>query len=154
MSDKEKDKRLLLPRDEFEEEASEGLGRLNREEASEDLRELRGRIERRVRKPRMIWLPAAAAVVILLVASTVYIALFRERGVPETEIALAEEPITDTASDCNGGTDSKDRTGPQFTRGDAGNNKVVSKIRSGRGPLRSRRCSGTSRCCPRNDRRG
>ncbi len=33
MSDKEKDKRLLLPRDEFEEEASEGLGRLNREEA-------------------------------------------------------------------------------------------------------------------------
>lgn len=97
MSDKEKDKRLLLPSDEFEEEASEGLGRLNREESLEDLRELRGRIERRVRKPRRIWLPAAAAVVILLVASTVYIALFRESGIPETEIALTEEPITDTA---------------------------------------------------------
>ena len=97
MSDKEKDKRLLLPSDEFEEEASEGLGKLNREEVSEDLRELKIRMDRRVRKPRMIWLPAAAAVVILLVASTVYIALFRTRGVSETEIALTEEPITDTA---------------------------------------------------------
>jgi len=97
MSDKEKDKRLLLPRDEFEEEASEGLGKLNREEAAEDLRELKGRMERRVRKPRMIWLPAAAAVVILLVASTVYIALFRDRSKPETEIAKAETVITDTA---------------------------------------------------------
>ena len=97
MSDKEKDKRLLLPRDKFEEEASEGLGRLNREEAEEDLRELRGRIERRVRKPRMIWMPAAAAVVILLVASTVFIALFRDRKVPATDMAAAEAPITDTA---------------------------------------------------------
>ena len=97
MKDKDNDKRLIIPKDSFEEEASEGLGSLNREEAMEDLRELRGRIERRVRKPWMIWLPAAAAVVILLVASTVYIALFRERGVPETEIALIEEPITDTA---------------------------------------------------------
>ncbi len=70
---------MIIPKDEFEEEASEGLGRLNREEAAEDLRELKGRMERRVRKPRMIWLPAAAAVVILLVASTVYIALFRDR---------------------------------------------------------------------------
>lgn len=94
---KEEDKRLLIPRDEFEEEASEGLGRLNREEAEEDLRELRGRIERRVRKPRTIWLPAAAAVIILLVASTVYIALFRDRSKPEAEIAMTKPAITDTA---------------------------------------------------------
>ena len=97
MSDKEKDKRLLLPRDEFEEEASEGLGRLNREEAEEDLRELKSRMDRRVRKPRMIWLPAAAAVAVLLVASTVYITLFRDRTKPEAEIAVTEKPITDTA---------------------------------------------------------
>jgi hypothetical protein len=98
MRDKEinKDKRLLLPRDKFEEEASEGLGRLNREEASEDLRELKGRMERRVRKPRMIWLPAAAAVAVLLVASTVYITLFRDRNKQETEIATTEKPVTDT----------------------------------------------------------
>ena len=97
MSDKEKDKRLLLPRDEFDEEASEGLGRLNREEAEEDLRELKGRMERRVRKPRMIWLPAAAAVAVLLVASTVYIALFRDRSRPANEVAMTATPITDTA---------------------------------------------------------
>ena len=94
---KEEDKRMIIPKDAFEEEASEGLGRLNREEAAKDLRELKGRMERRVRKPRMIWLPAAAAVVILLVASTVYIALFRDRSKPETEIAMAETAITDTA---------------------------------------------------------
>jgi hypothetical protein len=97
MSDKEKDKRLLLPRDEFEEEASEGLGKLNREEASEDLQELQVRMQRRVRKPGMIWLPAAAAVVILLVASAVYFAIFKERKVPGTDMATAETPITDTA---------------------------------------------------------
>jgi hypothetical protein len=73
------------------------LGRLNREEASEDLRELKSRMEHMVRKPRRIWLPAAAAVVILLVASTVYIALFRDRNKPEAEIAMTEKPITDTA---------------------------------------------------------
>ena len=97
MNEKEKDKRLIIPKDAFEEEASEGMGKLNREEAAADLRELKGRIERRVRKPRMIWLPAAAAVVILLVASTVYIALFRDRSKPEAEIALAGTAITDTA---------------------------------------------------------
>jgi hypothetical protein len=94
---KKEDKRLIIPKDAFEEEASEGLGKLNREEAAEDLRELKGRLERRLRKPRMIWLPAAAAVVIMLVASTVYIALFRDRSKPETEIAMAETAITDTA---------------------------------------------------------
>jgi hypothetical protein len=50
-----------------------------------------------VRKPRRIWLPAAAAVIILLVASTVYLALFMDRNKPETEIAMTEKPITDTA---------------------------------------------------------
>ena len=94
---KEEDKRLLIPKDGFEEEASEGLGKLNREEAEADLRELRGKIERRVRRPRMIWLPAAAAVVILLVASAVYIALFRNRNVTEPEIAVTGVSVTDTA---------------------------------------------------------
>jgi hypothetical protein len=97
MNEKEKDKRLIIPKDAFEEEASEGLGKLNREEASEDLRELKSRMERRVRKPRMIWLPAAAAVAVLLVASTVYIALVRDRRLPKTEIAMKEASITDTA---------------------------------------------------------
>jgi hypothetical protein len=97
MTKKEKDKRLIIPKDAFEEEASEGLGKLNREEVSEDLRELKGRMQRRVRKPGMIWLPAAAAVVILLVASAVYLAIFKERKVPGTDMAVAETPITDTA---------------------------------------------------------
>lgn len=91
MKDKEKDKRLLIPRDAFEEEASEGLGRLSREEAEEDLRELKGRMERRFRRPRMIWLPAAAAVVVLLVASAVYVSMFRERGPELSGVELAEE---------------------------------------------------------------
>ena len=94
---KEEDKRLIIPKDGFEEDASEGLGKLNREEAAEDLRELKGRMEHRLRKPRMIWLPAAAAVAVLLVASTVYIALFRDRSKPDAEIAMAEKAITDTA---------------------------------------------------------
>jgi len=97
MSKKEKDKRLIISKDAFEEEASEGLGKLNREEASEDLRELQGRMQLRVRKPLMIWLPAAAAVVTLLVASAVYLAIFKERKVPGTDMATAEAPITDTA---------------------------------------------------------
>jgi hypothetical protein len=97
MRDKEKDKRLLLPRDEFEEEASEGLGRLNREEAEDDLRELKGRMERRVRKRRMVWLSAAAAVVILFVASAVYFVILKERKIPGTDIVAAETTITDTA---------------------------------------------------------
>jgi len=39
-----KDKRILIPRDEFEEEAGEGLGRLSREEADADLHELKARM--------------------------------------------------------------------------------------------------------------
>jgi len=91
MKDKEKDRRVIIPKDAFEEEASEGLGRLSREEAEEDLRELKGRMERRFRRPRMIWLPAAAAVVILLVASAVYVSLFRERGTKLSGVTLAED---------------------------------------------------------------
>ncbi len=106
MKDKEKDKRLLIPKDAFEEEASEGLGRLSREEAEEDLRELKGRMERRLRRPLMIWLPAAAAVVIVLVASAVYVSMFRERDPEMSGVKLAkksevtlpdEEVFTDTA---------------------------------------------------------
>jgi hypothetical protein len=97
MKDKDNDKRLIIPKDGFEEEASEGLGRLNWKEAEEDLRELRGKVERRVRKPRRIWLPAAAAVAVMLVASAVYFTIFKERKVPGTDLAVAEAPITDTA---------------------------------------------------------
>ncbi len=97
MKDKEKDKRLLIPGDAFEEEASEGLGRLSREEAEADLRELKGRMERRLRKPRMIWLPAAAAVVILLVASALYVSIFRDRGADLTDLARAEKAGADSA---------------------------------------------------------
>ena len=96
MKDKEKDKRLLVPGDAFEEEASEGLGRLSREEAEADLRELKGRMERRLRKPRMIWLPAAAAVVILLVASALYVSIFRDRSAGLTDLASAEEAKADS----------------------------------------------------------
>ena len=96
MKDKEKDKRLLVPKDAFEEEASEGLGRLSREEAEADLRELKGRMERRLRKPRMIWLPAAAAVVILLVASALYVSIFRDRSSGLNNLASAEEAQADS----------------------------------------------------------
>ncbi|MRR19984.1 hypothetical protein EG827_07295 [bacterium] len=99
MKDKDKDKRLVLPRDAFEEEASEGLGRMSREEAKADLRDLKGRMERRLRKPRLIWLPATAAVVILLVASTIYISLFRERGTDLSGIARSEEAKTGIGQD-------------------------------------------------------
>lgn len=99
MKDKEKDKRLIVPRDVFEEEASEGLGRLSREEAEEDLRELKARMDRRLRKPRVIWLPAAAAVVILLVASAVYVSLFRDRGDELPGIARSEESKVGTGKD-------------------------------------------------------
>jgi len=110
-----KDKRILIPRDEFEEEASEGLGRLSREEAEADLRELKARMERRVARPRAIWLPAAAAVVILLVASGILVTLLRDRPAIDYQLAqngpehsgaavadkenaaVAGEIITDTA---------------------------------------------------------
>jgi hypothetical protein len=97
MKEKNRDKRLFIPRDEFEEEASEGLGRLSREEASEDMAELKARMERRLGRPRNIWLPAAAATVILLVASAIYVSLFREQPQAMEEMALAREVITDTA---------------------------------------------------------
>ena len=64
----EKDKRILIPRDEFEEEAGEGPGS-QQEEAEADLRELKARMGRRIARPRAIWLSAAAAMVILLVGS-------------------------------------------------------------------------------------
>jgi hypothetical protein len=97
MKDKEKDKRLFLPDDEFGEEASEGLGRLSRDEAADDLHELKGRLRRRVSKPRHIWLQAAAALVVLLIASTVVIYVFREKGIAGTQLAKSEEAVTDTA---------------------------------------------------------
>jgi hypothetical protein len=96
MKDKKSDKRLILPRDEFEEEASEGLGKLNRQEAQEDLQELRDRLERRMRKPWMIWLTAAAAVIIILIASAVYVSLFRGPRMPGTRLARNEGVIRDT----------------------------------------------------------
>ncbi|MCB0800652.1 MAG: energy transducer TonB [Bacteroidales bacterium] len=92
-----KDKRILIPRDEFEEEAGEGLGRLSREEAEADLRELKARMDSRVARPRTIWLPAAAAVLILLVASAVVVSLLRERPAGGPDLAQAEESLKDTA---------------------------------------------------------
>lgn len=96
MKDRGNDKRLIIPKDKFEEEASEGLGKLNREEAQEDLRELKDRLERRMKKPWMIWLTAAAAVVIILIASAVYISIFRGNRIPGTRVALNREVIRDT----------------------------------------------------------
>jgi len=97
MKEYKRDKRVLMPRDEFEEEAGEGLGRLSREEAEADLHELRARMERRLRRPRAIWLPAAAAVVILLVGSALLVSLLREQSGQKPDLALAEETVTDTA---------------------------------------------------------
>ncbi len=88
---------MLIPRDEFEEEAGEGLGRLDRDEAEADLLELRARMERRLRRPRAVWLPAAAAVVILLVASALLVTMLRDRPGAGSEMALAEEAVRDTA---------------------------------------------------------
>lgn len=90
MKEYRKDKRLLIPRDEFEEEASEGLGRLSREEAEADLCELKARFEGRLRRPRAIWIPAAAAVVLLLAASAVVVSLLRERPAPDSQFAQNE----------------------------------------------------------------
>ena len=97
MKEYKRDKRVLIPRDEFEEEAGEGLGGLSRDEAEADLLELRARMERRLRRPRAIWLPAAAAVVILLVASGLLVTMLRDRPEPGSDMALAEIAITDTA---------------------------------------------------------
>ena len=97
MKEYKRDKRVLIPRDEFEEEAGEGLGRLSRDEAEADLLELRARMERRLRRPRAIWLPAAAAVVILLVASGLLVTMLRDRPEPGSDMAFAEADITDTA---------------------------------------------------------
>lgn len=97
MKEYKRDKRVLIPRDEFEEEAGEGLGQLSREEAEADFLELRARMERRLRRPRAIWLPAAAAIVILLVGSALLVSLLRERSGLKPDVALAEEIITDTA---------------------------------------------------------
>jgi hypothetical protein len=98
-----KDKRILIPGDEFGEEASEGLGRLSREEAEADLRELKARMEGRIKRPRAVWLPAAAAVVILLVASGILVTVLRERpatdsGLAQQEIAMEEVAVDDSIS--------------------------------------------------------
>ncbi|MDM8002533.1 MAG: energy transducer TonB [Bacteroidota bacterium] len=77
----------MIPGDEFGEEAGEGLGRLSRDEAEADLRELKARMEDRMRRPRALWLPAAAAVVILLVASGILIAMLRERPAGDSQLA-------------------------------------------------------------------
>lgn len=97
MKEYKRDKRVLIPRDEFEEEAGDGLGRLSRDEAEADLRELKARMEGRLRRPRAIWLPAAAAVVILLVASGLLVTMLRDRPDSEQDVALSEETVTDTA---------------------------------------------------------
>ena len=94
-----KDKRILIPRDEFEEEAGEGLGRLSREEAEADLRELKARMEGRIRRPHAVWLPAAAAVVILLVASGILVTMLRERTGIDSKLAQQERAMEEVAVD-------------------------------------------------------
>ena len=95
-----KDKRILIPRDEFEEEAGEGLGRLSREEAEADLRELKSRMEGRIRRPLAIWIPAAAAVVILLVASGILVTMLRDRSAMDSRLAQKGKATEEvTASD-------------------------------------------------------
>jgi len=111
-----KDKRILIPKDEFEEEASEGLGRLSREEAEADLRELKARMERRVTRPRHIWLPAAAAVIILLVASGIFITLLRQQPSGGPELAQAEETLKDTAYIAMAGPIEKEKYSPAEMR--------------------------------------
>ncbi len=104
---KDNDKRLIIPKDSFEEEASEGLGRLNKDEAAEDIRDLESRMAdrmhdhdiktaKRLRRPIRIWIPAAAAVIIILLASTIYIALFRDNRPVVGETAMAEKSQKDT----------------------------------------------------------
>lgn len=85
--DMKKDKRILIPRDEFEEEAGEGLGQLSREEAEADLGELKARMERRMRRPRAVWLPAAAAVVILVIASGILVTMLRKGSTFDSRLA-------------------------------------------------------------------
>ncbi len=92
-----RDRRLLITHDEFGEEAGEGLGQLSRDEAEADLAELKGRLERRIGRQSYAWLPAAAAVAILLIASAVIVTLLRDRSVHEMKLAEAGEAITDTA---------------------------------------------------------
>ncbi len=116
MKEYKRDKRVLIPRDEFEEEAGEGLGQLSREEAEADLGELKARMERRLRRPRAIWLPAAAAVVILVIASGILVTMLRQGSPSDSRLAqkgmareeviaegdtaymgMAGEAVTDTA---------------------------------------------------------
>jgi len=51
---------------------------------------------RRLRKPIRVWIPAAAAVIIILIASTIYIGLFRERKPEMPEMAVMEGSKKDT----------------------------------------------------------
>jgi hypothetical protein len=94
-----KDKRILIPGDEFGEEAGEGLGRLSREEAEADLRELKARMEGRMRRPRTFWIPAAAAVVILLVASGILVTMLRERPALDSQLAQKGKVMEEVAID-------------------------------------------------------
>jgi hypothetical protein len=99
MKEHKRDKRVLIPRDEFEEEAGEGLGRLSREEAEADLRQLKARMEGRLRRPRAIWIPAVAAVAILVAASAVVVSLLRERPSIDSQLAQKGRAMEEVALD-------------------------------------------------------
>jgi hypothetical protein len=65
-----------LQQDPFDAEAAEGLEKVSREEASQDLREINGRLSRRIGRRRRIALySAAAAVASLLIISTIFFTL-------------------------------------------------------------------------------
>lgn len=99
MKEYKRDKRVFIPRDEFEEEAGDGLGQLSREEAEADLRELQSRMERRVTRRRAIWLPAAAAVVILVVASGILVTMLRQGPTFDSRLAQRGEAREEAISE-------------------------------------------------------
>jgi TonB family protein len=75
-----------LQKDPFAEEASEGFAEIHPEEADEDLTILRKRLETRtVRKQRFIYYRLAASVALLMVITTIFILLERNRSLKQQE---------------------------------------------------------------------
>ncbi|MFC2089300.1 energy transducer TonB [Bacteroidota bacterium] len=94
----------MLQQDPFEEEAAEGLSMISREEAWADLQVVRNRINRRLhRSRRMVWMSAAAAIVTILVVTTIFIKLSNNpsdnyQAVPGMDEYSEEKGIEETTS--------------------------------------------------------
>jgi len=70
-----------MERDPFEAEAMEGFEKVSREEAEQDLSQLRASLSRRTRKIRWVgWYSAAAALATILVAGTIFLHLNNDDG--------------------------------------------------------------------------